>query len=74
MSECYFTLVYNGQASLTNLHDGSAVICNGLLAILVNHEQVTTVRTKSGLDGGLDSETGIDVGDNLTLALRSIGA
>lgn len=58
----------------THLHDGGAVVGNSLLAILVNHQEVTSVGAQRGLYRGLHSETGIDVGDNLTLALRSIGS
>lgn len=58
----------------TNLHDGGTVIGNGLLAILINHEQIATVRTEGRLYRGLHSETGIDVGDNLALALGRIGS
>lgn len=62
------------REKVTHLHDSSAVVGNGLLAILVNHQEVTSVGAQRGLYRGLHSETGIDVGDNLTLALRSIGS
>lgn len=55
------------------LHDRRAVICNRLLAILVHHQQITTVGTQSRLDGGLDRQTRIDVGDDLAFALRGVG-
>lgn len=58
----------------TNLHDGSAVVGNGLLAILIDHEQIATVGTESRLYRGLHGETGIDVGNDLTLALGCVGA
>lgn len=32
-----------GRAGRSNLHDGGAVVGDGLLAILVHHEQVTAV-------------------------------
>jgi hypothetical protein len=56
------------------LHDGGAVVGNRLLSIFIHHQQVTAVRAEGGLDGGLDSETGIDVGDDLALALGGIGS
>lgn len=58
----------------SNLHDSSTVIGDSLAAILINHQKVTAVGTQSGLDGSLNSETGIDVGDDLSLTLRSIGS
>lgn len=61
-------------SSASNLHDGGTIVGDSLSAILVNHQKVTAVGTKSGFDSGLDSETGIDVGDNLSLALGSIGS
>jgi hypothetical protein len=61
-------------SSASNLHDGGTIVGDGLSAILVHHQKVTAVRTKSGFDSGLDGETGIDVGDNLSLALRGIGS
>ena len=59
---------------VTNLHDSGAIVGNSLLAILIDHEQITAVRTEGGLYRGLDCETGIDVGDDLSLALGSVGA
>lgn len=56
------------------LHDSRAIIGNRLLAILVHHQQVTTVGAQRRLDGGLDRQTGIDVGDDLALALGSVGS
>lgn len=57
-----------------HLHNGGTVVGNSLSAILINHQQVAAIGTESGLDGGLHGETGVDVGDDLTLALGSIGA
>jgi hypothetical protein len=56
------------------LHDRRAVICNRLLAILVDHQQVAAIGAQRRLDGGLDGQTGIDVGDDLAFALRGVGA
>lgn len=61
-------------SSASNLHDGGTIVGDSLSSILINHQKVTAVRTKSGFDGGLDGETGIDVGDDLSLALRGIGS
>ena len=54
---------------VTDLHNRRAVVGNGLLAILVDHKQVTAIGAECGLDGRLDSEAGVDVGDDLALAL-----
>lgn len=43
-------------------------------AVLIDHEKITAVGTQSGFYGVLHSETGIDVGNDLTAALRGIGA
>lgn len=56
------------------LHDGSAVVGDGLLAILVNEQEITSVRAEGRLDGCLDGETCVDVGDDLAAALRLVGA
>jgi len=58
----------------SNLHDSGTVVGNSLAAILINHQKVTAVGTQSGLDGSLNSETGIDVGDDLSLSLGGIGS
>lgn len=52
-----------------HLHDRRAIIGNRLLAVLVHHQQVSTVGAQRRLDGGLDRQTGIDVGDDLAFAL-----
>jgi len=62
-----------GRAGRSNLHDGGAVVGDGLLAILVHHEQVAAVGAQRGLYRGLDGQAGIDVGDDLALALGSVG-
>lgn len=64
-------IVYRGRP---HLHDSRAIIGNRLLAILVHHQQVTAVGAQRRLDGGLDRQTGIDVGDDLAFALGSIGS
>jgi hypothetical protein len=45
----------------TNLHDGGAVICDGLPAVGVDEEKVPTIGPERALDGGLDGEAGVDV-------------
>jgi hypothetical protein len=64
-------IVYRGRPYL---HDSRAIIGNRLLAILVHHQQVTTIGAQRRLDGGLDRQTGVDVGDNLAFALRGVGS
>jgi hypothetical protein len=59
---------------MSNLHDSRTVVGDGLPAILINHQQIPAIGTQCGFDDGLDSETGIDVGNNLALALGSIGS
>ena len=55
--------------NVEELHDGRAVVCDCLSAILVDNEQVTAVRTECALDGRLDCGTRVDVGDDLVFAL-----
>jgi hypothetical protein len=62
------------QGDRTDLHDGGTVVGDSLPAILVDHEKVTAIGAECGLDSRLNSETCVDVGDDLTLALRGIGA
>lgn len=57
---------------LSDLHDCGAIVCDGLLAIGIDHEQVTAIWAEGVLDGPLYGETGIDVGDDLTSTLRCI--
>jgi hypothetical protein len=57
----------------SHLHDGRAVVGNGLLAILVHHQQVSTVGTECRFDGRLNRQTHINIRDDLTLSLRGIG-
>jgi hypothetical protein len=45
-----------------------------LSAVGIHEQQITTVGTESALDCRLHGDTGVDVGDDLTLSLRSIGA
>lgn len=58
----------------SNLHDSRAIVGNSLLAIFIDHEQVPAIGTQGRFDSGLNGETGIDIGDNLTFALGSIGS
>lgn len=58
----------------SNLHDGGTIVGDGLLAILIHHQQVSAIGAKGRLDGRLDSQTGIDVGHDLALALGGVGA
>ncbi len=57
-----------GQYKLLNqlgddiyLHDRSAIIGYGLLAICIDHQEVSTVRSQCALDCGLNCEAGIDI-------------
>lgn len=59
---------------ISHLHHCRSVVCDGLAAIAVHKQKITTVRTEGALHCGLHSNTGVDVGDDLTLSLRSIGA
>ena len=56
----------------THFHHRCSIVCNRLLAIVVDKQQVTSVRTESALDRGLHRNTGINVRNNLTLSLRCI--
>lgn len=58
----------------SNLHDSCTVVGDGLSAIFVHHQKIPAIRAKCRLDGRLNCETGIDVGNDLTLALGSIGS
>jgi hypothetical protein len=60
--------------NVEQLHDSGTVVGDGLLAILIDEQEVTSVRAKSGFDGVLYGETGVDVGDDLATALRLVGA
>ena len=59
---------------VSHLHHSSSIVRNGLSAVAVNKQEVTTVRAQGALDGRLHGNTCVDVGDDLTLALRSVGA
>jgi hypothetical protein len=58
----------------THLHDCSSIVRNGLSAIGIDKQEITTVRTESALDCCLHGDTSIDVGDDLALSLRGICA
>ena len=60
--------------NIEDAHNGRAVVGDCLLAIGVDQEQVTSVRTKCGFYGVLDCEAGVDIGENLSFALGRIGA
>ena len=60
--------------NVEELHDGRAVVCDRLSAILVDEQQVTTVGTECALDCRLDRGACVDVGNDLVLALRLVGA
>ena len=60
--------------NIEQLHDSGTVVGNGLLSILVDEQEITSVGAKGGLDGGLYSETGVNVGDDLAAALGLVGA
>ena len=50
-----------GVDNVEQLHDGGAVVGDGLSAILVDQQQVTAVGAERALDGRLHRETCIDV-------------
>lgn len=56
------------------LHDGRAIIRNCLLPIAIHQQEIAAVRTKCSFDRSLNSETSVDIGDDLSLALGLIGA
>ena len=60
--------------NIEELHDGRAVVCDRLSAILVDEQQVTAVGTECALDCRLDCSACVDVGKDLVLALRLVGA
>lgn len=68
------TTAFQAVKFVTNLHNGSTIVSNGLPAILIYHKQIATIGSKGRLYRALDSETGIDVGDDLSLALGRVGA
>ena len=51
------------------LHDGGAVVGDGRLAPGVHHQLVHAPRAEGGADGIDDGAAGIDIGDDLLLAL-----
>lgn len=57
-----------------HLHDSRSVVCDGLPAILVHHQEVAAIGPEGRLDRCLNSEAGVDVGDDLALALRGVGS
>jgi hypothetical protein len=72
---CQKRLIYPEKVFLgPYLHDSSTIVGNRLLAVLIHHQQITAIGTKGRSDGGLNSQTGINIGDDLTLALRSVGS
>ena len=58
---------------LAYLHDRGSIVCDRLPAVLVHHQQVATIRTERRLYRFLHSDAGVDVGQDLALALRSVG-
>lgn len=54
------------------LHDGSAVIGNGLSAIGINEQEITTIRAECAFDSSLNCQAGVDVRDDLTFTLRGV--
>ena len=57
-----------------HLHDGGAIVGDGLLAVRIYHQQVAAIGSQSRLYGRLDCKTRVDVGDDLGFALRGVGA
>ena len=60
--------------ALRYLHHRCAIVCDGLLAVLINQQKVPAVGAQGSFDRGLDSETSVDIGNDLALALRLVGA
>lgn len=60
--------------NVEQLHDSGTIVGNGLLAILVDEQEITSVRAQGGLDSRLHGETSVDVGNDLATALRLVGA
>ena len=60
--------------SRTYLHYRGAIVGDGLSALIIDQQQVPTIGAQRALDRRLHRQTGIDVGDDLTLSLRSIRA
>lgn len=67
-------MIYFAGGEIPHLHHRRSIVGDGLSAIVIHKQQVTTVRTERALNCGLHSNTGVNVGDDLTLALRSVGA
>lgn len=63
-----------GVYNVKQAHNGRAIVGDGLLAIGINEQQVAAIGTECALNGVLDSQTGVDVRYDLTLALGGIGA
>lgn len=63
-----------GRGRRANLHDRRAIVGNRLPAVLVHHQQVAAVGTQSGLHRALNRQTGIDIRDDLALALGGVGS
>ena len=63
----------SGVSNFEELHDGRAVVADGDLAA-VEHELVHAAGAEGGLDGLGDGAAGVDVGDELGLALASVGS
>lgn len=64
----------SGVNNVKQLHDSGTVVGNGLLAILVDEQEITSVGAQGGLDGRLHGETSVNVGNDLATALRLVGA
>lgn len=58
---------------LAYLHDRGSIVCDRLPAVLVHHQQVAAVRAERRLYRLLHGHAGVDVGQDLALALRGVG-
>jgi hypothetical protein len=62
------------DGSKTYFHYCRSIVGDCLLAVAVNKQQVSSVRSESALDCRLHCDTGIDIRKNLALSLRGIRA
>lgn len=56
----------------THFHRRCPIIRNGLLAIAVNKQEISSIWTQRALNRRLNRNTGVDVGNDLALSLRRI--
>lgn len=64
--------MYNGQLNFSNLHNRCAIVRNGLLAVCIDHQQVTAIWPQRASYGILHCETCLDIRYYLALSLGRI--